>query len=287
GRKKGNPVAKLIKAFDSPSADMRAGVCTAIGYQGERAEPAIDLLAKALSDKASTVRVAAAYAIMRTGKPGRRAIPDMLKAVVNQEKESPLEPVLQALSYSLGADGVSTAPLYFVGIFPSTPEGENPLDGIDRDILYPAVARMISARSARIRDCGAYVLRYFNRGDVKNMAREIYNLAKYRAPDFGMFSDRACGKGMDILAKFQISDGVKVCVDHIFEDRWGSYWREPHHFLTLQEYGKTASCELDRLNDAMSKRKDDNRKIVEETIKVIETDNRDLKPVTIKDLLDK
>ena len=285
GRKKGNFVPQLMKAFNSENADMRAGVCAALGYQGLRAEPAIDLLIKALSDRDSTVRVAATYALMRTGKPGRRAIGDILKAVVNQQPESPLEPVLQALSYSLGADRAGTAPLYFVGIFPTTPEGENPLDGIDRKILYPAIARMISARSARIRDCGAYALRYFNRDDVKNMAQEIYNLAKYRAPDFGMFADRACGRGMDVLAKYQIIDGVEVCVDAILAPRWGSYWREPHHFLTLQEYGKTASSQLERLKDAMSQRKGDKRKIIEETIRVIETDNRDLKPVSIKELI--
>ena len=285
GRKKQNIVPQLMKAFNSESADMRAGVCAALGYQGLRAEPAIDLLVKALSDKDSTVRVAAAYALMRTGKPGRGAIGDMLKAVVNQEPESPLEPVLQALSYSLGADQAGTAPLYFVGIFPSTPEGENPLDGIDRSILYPAIARMIGARSARIRDCGAYALRYFNRDDVKHMAMEIYNLAKYRASDFGMFADRACGRGMDAMARFQIIEGAEICVDSILKPRWGGYWREPHHFLTLQEYGKTARHQLERLKAAMESRKGDKRKIIEETIRVIETDNRDLKPVSIKELV--
>lgn len=286
GRKEKNYVSQLMKAYNSESADMRAGVCTALGYLGERAEPAIDLLIKALSDKASTVRVAATYALMRTGKPGRRAIPDMLKAVVNQEKESPLEPVLQAQAYSLGADDARTAPLYFTGILPSTAEGENPLDGIDRDILYPAVARMISARSGRIRDCGAYALRYFNRDDVKVMAREIYNLAKYRAPDYGMFADRACGKGMDVLAKYQIIEGAEVCVDHIFLKRWGSYWREPHHFLTLQEYGKTAAFQLDRLKeDRWSRRTGEKREILEETIKVIENDDRNLRPISMKELV--
>lgn len=286
GRKSENLVPQLIKAFEGKSADMRAGVCTALGYQGERAAPAVPLLVKALEDEASTVRVAAAYGLMRTGKPGRKAIPDMLKAVVNQEKESPLEPVLQALSYSLGADAPGTAPLYFIGIFPSTPEGENPLDGIDRRILYPAMARMISARSARIRDCGSYALRYFNRDDVKNMVQEIYDLAKCRAPDFGMFADRACGRGMDELARFQVSDGVKVCVDALLEPRWGSYWREPHHFLTLQRYGKTASSELPRLKAARASRPSgEKREILDETIKVIEGDTSDLKPVSVQELM--
>ena len=90
---------------------------------------------------------------------------------------------------------------------------------------------------------------------------------------------------MDILAKFQVTDGVEVCADALLTPRWGSIWREPHHFLTLQEYGKTASSQLERLKAARSKYKGDKLKVLEETIRVIETDKRDLKPVALKELL--
>jgi len=286
GRKEGDFVTPLLKAIKSDSGHKRAGACTALGYQRDRAAPAVPALVGALSDEDSTVRVAASYALMRVGKPARKAIPDMLRAVVTTEQEGPLHPTMQALSFSLGSDGARTAPLYFTGIFASTPEGENPLDGMDREILYPAIARLAKSRSGRIRGCGVYVFKYFSKEDVKMMAQEIYDVTKTKAPDFVMFSERPRCHGMDLMARHQITDGLELCIDSLLGRSWGAGWREPHHFLTLQTYGRLARSVLPRLKEARwTRRSGEKRAVLEETIRIIETDQREVKPISLMDLV--
>jgi len=286
GRRDGRVVPLLLNALSSKSADRRAGACAALGYQGERAASALPALVKALSDRESPVRVAASYAIMRIGKPGREAIPDMLKAVVNLPKEGPLQPTLQALSYSLGAPPVNTAPLYFVGMLPQTPEGENPLDGIDRDVLYPAFARLASDDSARVRDCGVYMLHYFSRDDVKAMAQEIYDLVRELAPNFGMFARRARGHGLDVLARHQIADGVAWTVDAITWQGWGWKMISPHHWQVLQAYGNTARNQLPWLKQSRVKwRSGTDREAIEAAIAAIESDRQKHQTITLVELV--
>ena len=284
--KKGNFTEPLLEAMKSDSADLRAGACTALGFQGERSAAAVPALAEALFDEDSTVRVAASYGLMRVGAPARKAIPDMFRAVIETKGESPLQPAMQALAFSLGSDEVGTAPLYFAGMLHTMPEGENPLDDIDRDILYPAIAKLSKSRSGRIRACGVYAFKYFNREDVMMMAQEIYDLTKTKAPDYVMFSERARGRGMDLMARHQITDGVELCVDSLLGGGWGGAWREPHHFLTLQSYGRTAQSALPGLKEAMLKqKKEEKRALFEETIKAIEEDKRELTPVSLMDLV--
>lgn len=286
GGKEGDFVKPLRMALESDNAHLRAGACAALGYQRERAGPAVPALVKALSDKDSTVRVAAGYALARVGEPARKAIPDMFKAVITTEEEGPLKATMQALSFSLGSDNAGTAPLYFTGILPGTPEGKNPLDGVDRKVLYPAITRMAKSRSGRIRGCGVYAFKYFSRDDVKMMAKEIYDVTVTKAPDFVMFAERPRGHGLDLMARCQITDGVKLCVDSLIGGGWGGFWREPHHFLTLQAYGRLAQSELPRLKAARWSRRDgEKRAILEETIRVIETDQREVSPVSLVDLV--
>ncbi len=286
GRKEGSFVKPLLKAIKNDNGYLRAGACTALGYQRERAATAVPALVAALSDEDSTVRVAASYALMRVGKPARKAIPDMFKAVLTTEKEGPLQATMQALSYSLGSDNAGTAPLYFTGILAATPEGKNPLDGVDRGILYPAIAKLAKSRSGRIRGCGVYAFEYLDREDVKMMAQEIYDVTVTKAPDYVMFSERARCRGLDLMARHRIIDGVKLCVDSLTRNAWGGSWREPHHFLTLQTYGHLAQSELPRLRKArLTRPSGEKRAILEETIRVIEKDEREMAPTSLLELV--
>ena len=275
-RREGDLVPALLQALASARPDLRAGAAAALGYQGKRAATAVPGLTKALFDDAHTVRVAAAYAIMRTGDAGRAAVPEMLRAIVELEGEGPLQPVLQALCFSLGAEAVRTSPLYFEGILSKYPADVNPLEGIDRDILYPAFRRMATDRSGRIRDCGSYMLRWFTLEDLKQNAGEIYNLVEERAPDYGMFSGRARGHGIDILARFQISEGPALTIYAIDTQGWGWFMISPHHFEALQKYGSLARDQLSWLRAARLRwSAGESREIIESTISAIVADKQD------------
>ncbi len=263
----------LRETLRSKRGDLRAGACSALGYQRERAASAVDDLINALGDDYAPVQVAAAHALMRIGPAAYRSVPAFLEEIIACEDESTLAPVLQALSYTLGGPPARTAPLYYVGMVPSMPEGMNPLDGVDRAVLYPAMRRMMQARSARVRDCGMTLLKHFDRDDVAAMATDIYLATKYRAPDMGMFAGAAKGRGMWVMAAHQLSDGPEIIMDALEARVWGAFWREPHHFEVLQAYGSTAKKMLPRLKDMRwSRRTGEKRDALEAAIRAIETD---------------
>ena len=58
-------------------------------------------------------------------------------------------------------------------------------------------------------------MRFFDREDVKAMANEIYRLARYPAPDFGMFSGPSRGRALDLMARFKISEGPALVTEAV------------------------------------------------------------------------
>ncbi len=288
GEKKGNFTPRLLKMLAEGDSYKRAGACTALGYQRQRAAAAVPALSKALSDKDSTVRVTASYALMRIGKPARKAVPDMLRAVLTTNEEESMRPTQQAVAYALGHKPGGAAPLYFTGMFPSWPEGENPLDGLDRELLYPALTKLLRHPSARVRGCGAYVFQYFSAQDVGIMAQDIYDVSSILAPAFAMFNDLPRNHGLDLMARYRFEEGVPLCLDTFEAKMWGQQMRFPNRFRVLQKYGGAAKSVLPRLKELRwDLRTGDNRSLLEETIKVIESDKSPAKLTSLADLVDR
>ena len=72
--------------LESDDANRRAGACAALGHLGPRAGAAVPALATALRDEAPEVRIAASYALARIDGPARRAVPEMLRAILATEE---------------------------------------------------------------------------------------------------------------------------------------------------------------------------------------------------------
>ncbi len=273
GKKPDNVVPRLRKMLAEGGRFARAGACTALGFQGERAAPAVGDLTRALSDKATIVRVTASYALMRIGAPARKAVPDMLRAVLTAKEHEPMLPTQQAVAYSLGHDGARTAPLYFTGMFANWPRDENPLSGLDRQLLYPAMATLLTHPSARVRGSAAYAYRYFTPEDVGAMAQEIYDASTVPAPGYAMFADLPRHYGLELMARYRLAEGVPLCLDMLDPREWGQKTRFPNRFAVLQAYGAAARSELPRLRELRwTLKTSEHRKLVEETIRAIESD---------------
>ena len=288
GEKKGNFVPRLLKMLAGGDSYKRAGACTALGYQRRRAASAVPDLSKALSDTDSTVRVAASYALMRIGKPARKAVPDMLRAVVTTKEEESMRPTQQAVAYCLGHKGSGTAPLYFTGMFASWPEGENPLEGLDRELLLPAITTLLKHPSARVRGCGAYTFRYLSAEDIGIMAQDIYDVSSDLAPSFAMFNDLPRNYGLDLMARYHFAEGVPLCLDTLDTNTWGKKMRFPNRFGVLQKYGGAAESVLPRLKELRwDLRTAENRSLLEKTIKAIESDRNPAKLTSLADLVDR
>lgn len=288
GRKKANAVGRLLALLKSSDGPTRAGACTALGYQGTRAAGAVGALTKALSDEDSNVRVAAGYALMQMGPPGRKALPDMLKAVVAVKETQSMRPTQMALAYSLGHAPSGTAPLYFTGMLPNWPEGQNPLEGLDRTLLYPAMRRMLRHSSARVRGCGAYAFKYFTAEDVGIMAQDIHDVTRNVAPHFPMFGDTPRQHGLDLMVRFRFREGLALCLESLDLRAWGRSKRFPHRLGVLKTYRGAAKPVLPALKELRWHfRTDETRGLLEEAIKAIENDRNPPKLTSLADLVDR
>jgi HEAT repeat protein len=285
--KQGDFAQRLLKLLKSDKPEARAGACTALGYQGERAAGAISSVAEALRDDEPIVRIAASYALARLEKPARAAVPDMLRAVLSEQEAAPMRPTQQALAYALGYAQGKYAPLYFSGVLPNLSEDGNPLETVDRELLYASVTKLLRDPSGRVRGCGAYALKFFTREDLAALVQPIYDAVKTPAPNYAMFDDDPRQHGLDLMARLRIEEGISLCFDTLEPKRWGQGVRLPHRFRVLQEYGGAARSMLPRLKQLRwTVKSGDNRQALEDAIQAIEADKHPQPLVSLHTLVD-
>ncbi|MFT7642116.1 MAG: HEAT repeat protein, partial [Pirellulaceae bacterium] len=285
--KEGDFVPRLVRQLEAERPEARAGACAALGYLGERAAAAVPNLAKALTDKESIVCISAGYALARLGKSSRQAVPDLLRAMLDSTETELMKPRQQALAYSFGYANGRYAPLYFDGLLPQFQEDENPLDGVDRELLYSAITKLLNDSSGRTRGSAAYALNYFSRQDTAAMAQQIHNAITTVALNYRMMDDGVRARGLDLMARFRIEEGIPLCFETFDFHRWGSVMRVPARLKTLQAYAGNAKPFLPQLRELRTRWSDgENRDMLEETIKIIEQDENPPPMISLHDLVD-
>ena len=285
--KKGDFVPELIALAKDERPEARAGACAALGYLGERAVETIPLLAKALGDEKSIVCISAGYSLARMGKSARSAIPDLLVAMLDNRETELMKPRQQALAYSFGYANGKYAPLYFDGILPQFGDGENPLDGLDRKLLFSVMTKLFRDSSGRTRSSAAYALNYFSLEDTASMAQQIHDSIKNVALNYRMMDDGVRAGGLDLMARYRIKEGIPLCLETFDLHRWGSVMRLPARFKTLQVYAGNAKPYLPQLREMRTRWKQgEHREALEKTIRIIEEDNDPPPLISLHDLVD-
>lgn len=287
GAKEGDFTPRLIELLMSGKAEARAGACSALGYQGERAGAAVEPLARALTDDPN-VAIPASYALARISKLASKVMPEILRAILDRKEGGEMRPIHQAMAFGLGYDACRIAPLYFDGLLPGLAEEGNPLEGVDRKLLHPALAKLLKDPSGRTRGGAAYAFAYFTREDLGAMAQEVYDTITKPAPHYRMFSDDARQYALSLLLEYRIKEGVPLTIGSFDLKDWGSGMRLPHRWETLKGYGGSAKPFLPELRALREifKKGSDNRKSLEEVIKVIGEDENTLALVSLHTLVD-
>ena len=287
--KQGDFVDRLLEILESDRPTARAGACAALGHLGKRAAHAVPMVAKALTDANDSVCIVAGYALARIGKPAGQALPDLLRAVISSNETDSMRPKQQALAYAFGHVQGRTAPLYFNGLLAQVADDKNPLDGLDRKLLYSGISKLLNDPSGRTRGSGAYAFQFFNRQDVAAMAQEIYHAIQTRSLGYKMFEDLPRARGLDLMARFYIKEGIPLSIETLGIGRWGGADRFNARFKTLQAYGGHAKPFLPQLIELRKQFKPGTqRDMLEETIKLIETDDATKRPplISLHDLVD-
>lgn len=287
GTKEGDFTPRLIELLKSEKAELRAGACAALGYQGEKAGAAVEYLAKALTDE-PIVAIPASYALARISKPAAKVMPEILRAVLDRKEGGEMRPIHQAMAFGLGYDAGRIAPLYFDGLLPGLAEDGNPLNGVDRKLLHPALAKLLKDPSGRTRGSAAYAFKHFTREDLAAMAQEVYDTITKPAPHYRMFSDDARQYALSLLLKFRIEEGIPLAVNSLDLREWGSGMRLPHRWEALKGYGGSAKPYLPQLRALRENFKEgsDNRELLEEVIATIEEDQNAPALVSLHTLVD-
>jgi hypothetical protein len=285
--KEGDFTLRLMELLKSEKVEARAGACSALGYQGEKAGAAVELLAQALTDE-PVVAIPASYALARISKPAARVMPEILRAVLDREEGGEMRPIQQAMAFGLGYDAGRVAPLYFDGLLPGLAEEGNPLEGIDRKLLHPALAKLLKDPSGRTRGSAAFAFAHFTREDLAEMAQEVYDAVVSPAPHYRMFSDDARQQALNLLLKYRIAEGIPMALESVDLKDWGGGERLPHRWKILKAYGGSAKLYLPQLRTLGDEVKEgsEQRKAIEDVIETIEKDGKAPALVSLHSLVD-
>jgi hypothetical protein len=183
-----------------------------------------------------------------------------------------MKPVQQAMAFAIGYDPGRVAPLYFNGLLPTLARDGNPIEGVDRELLHPALAKLLQVPGGRTRGTAAYAFVHFSREDVGEMAQEIYDAVTKPAPHYRMFSDQARQYALDLMLEHRIAEGVPLALASMDLKDWGRGERLPHRWKILKGYGGSAKPWLEQIKalEGEFKEGSEDRKVLAEVIGVIE-----------------
>ena len=111
------------------------------------------------------------------------------------------------------------------------------MEGVDRKLLHPALAKLLKDPSGRTRGGAAYAFTHFTREDLAAMAQEVYDAITKPAPHYRMFSDDARQHALSLLSRYRIEEGISLTINSFDLKDWGSGMRLPHRWETLPTTG--------------------------------------------------
>jgi hypothetical protein len=272
-RRDGTPVPALVRLLGSPRLESRLGACQALAQLKDKAAPAVPALRNSLRAEDLWLRINAADALVAIGQAAMPALPDLLGMLAEEPtNEDPRNMQQRYLSFALfnkrgGLLGRS-------------------LEGVDRDLLYKAVAAGLRNEDGRAR--GSYLSVYENlsHDEIKPLLPAILRAVVEPAPSGIMFADNIRMGGLRILVKHRVPEGIEACVEWT---RTQNHWHGPDRTAELMqillEYGaaaKPAIPELRKIADSLGpdapsrmrklfpKQADAIRKTILETIPALE-----------------
>ena len=241
-RRDGTPVPALVKLLESPRLESRLGACQALAQLKNKAAPAVPALRKPLRDDDLWLRINAADALAAIGQPAMPALPELLEMLAKgPTKEDPRNMQQRYLTFALFNKRGG-----LIG---------NSLEGVDRELLFKAVAAGLQNEDGRAR--GSFVTVYDNltHDEIKPLLPAILRAVVEPAPSGIMFADGIRMKGLHILVKHRVPEGIKACVGWIrTQNHWHSADRTPELMKILLEYGaaaKPAIPELKKIADSL------------------------------------
>ena len=233
-------VPQLIALLASKDLNARYGACLALQSMQGRAAAATDALITQLATTDMWLRVRAAFALTSIGRPALKAVPQLLKMSVVVNPADPRGLEAKYLSYALfRADFIDQIP-------PQPGLVANSLEGIDRDLVYPALRRMLASDDGIGTFAVRSMFKTLSTDELKSLEPEILKVANDTAPSGEMYAQEIRVDALKFLAKNQIIKGLPVFIEYArTQNGWGQ--RTCEILPLLKQYGPAARDILPQL----------------------------------------
>jgi len=231
-------VEQLAAQLADGALDARYGACQALGALGAQSAAAVPGLIETLGSDDVWLRIEAAYALASIGEPARAAVPTMLRLAVKDDPADTRQFTQRYLAFCLFYRGGA---LGMRGLLARS------LDGVDRELLYPAVRRMLQNDDGRARATIETVYANLDLEEVMPLLPAIVEAIEVASPSGVMFSSGIRLAGLDLLARHRVAEGLPLCLKVIELDLWGKQDRAARCLKALAQYGGAARPVLPEL----------------------------------------
>ena len=237
-------VAALTEMAGNSERSARYGACAALEELGPKAANSVPALTDLLGDDDLWLRVQAAEALAAIGAPAKSAVPDLCRLVSAPADDSdPRAMVQRYVAFALFYPGRA---LKVRGLLARS------LGDVDRDLLISAASATLNNEDGRVRDAAGNVYGMLKEEEIEKMMPAVYRAVTEQAPSGVMFSDGIRMRGLELLARHRIKEGLPLCVSLIEPERWGSDRRFQGCMKVLRIYGAAAKPLLPQLRELES-----------------------------------
>ncbi|MEI6808203.1 MAG: DUF6288 domain-containing protein, partial [bacterium] len=275
-------VSQLVVMVEGPDASTRLGACETLGLLKDRSVSALPVLVRLLSHDDRWLRVKAAEALKDLGESARPVASDLLKALAHGDDYDSMQFAQGALAYTLFYPGGA---LDGKGLFATS------IDGVDRELLYPAIRAVARHPDCRVRGCLRSVYTRLNLDDVKALAPDVISSIENIGPNNTMFAKGVQLAGIELLARHHVEEGLRLTMLMVRWTRWGKAAIRPAALKTLKLYGGNARSSLPELKalyeEERSRAEKDRQDLKDETFrkeKRAKEEGVELKPMTQREL---
>ena len=242
-KKQGDFIAPLMKMLKSKDRDTILAGIYGLEYQGGKAEAAIDDLVALLTHDDDWIRYTAGCALCGIGKPAKeKAVPVMLKMALKTYPDDPREISQRDITFVLWGAGLNGAPRGLL---------KNNMDGVDQELLAPAIKKLIRNENGQARSYVARAIRMMSVEELAPLWGDLVWAVKNPAPSGIMFNADIREASLKILVKNRFKEAVPVCADYILTmKQHGSEKRIYRIMDQLKTYGAAAKPALPKLYEA-------------------------------------
>ena len=264
-RREGDFVPTLIRLLSGSSRDARYGACEALGCLGPRADAAAPQLRALLTDSDPWLQSLACMAMPALGADARKSsVSDLLRMTVSSNPADPRHMAHRAACMALfspypGSGG------------PKSILTES-LEGVDRQLLYPAVQSVLKNDDGAARGSVERMYGKLSDNDLVVLMPSILKAIRDLAPSNEMFGDGIRLAGLDLVSRLHLREGMPLCVALIEFNRWGGGKRLPKCLECLGRYGVHAKVVLPQLREMRRRlgNQDGNAMLLDKSIADIE-----------------